>query len=111
MICKIFSSDVFPSIPPVPPSSPQDLRPVSYTCDSAVIEWDPPQDDGGGTIEYTCTISGPEDSSVTVPNCNSPFTLNITANTDYTVSVTATNCAGGSTSSIPIRINAFGTPT
>ena len=83
---------------------------MSYTCDSAVIGWGPPEDEGGGIVSFTCTISGPGDSSVTVPNCNSPFTIdNITVNTDYTVSVTATNCAGVNTSTIPIRIDGKGT--
>ena len=91
-----------------PPSSPS-LRPLSYTCYSVVIEWEPPQDDGGGNVSYTCTISGPGDYNVTVPNCNSPFTIdNITVNTDYTVNVMATNCAGDETSSVPIRIVASG---
>ncbi len=68
---------------------------------SVTIEWDPPSQ-GGSPLNYTITttrdlISGPPPVTST--------TITINYNTDYTITITASNCVGNGITSDVLSVN------
>lgn len=76
------------------PDAPLNLR-VTRGDGSAIVTWDPPDDDGGAPITgYTITVQ-PGDRTITVDATTHTLTINdLDPDTDYTFSITAHNDAG-----------------
>ncbi len=92
----------------VVPSPPTDVRLTSIMNNSesasVTIEWDPPSQ-GGSPLNYTITttpvlISGPPPATTSTST-----TITINYNTDYTITITAFNCAGNGIPSAVLSVN------
>ena len=68
------------------------------------VQWEPPQYDGGGPVNYTITVS-PGLSSVTTSGTSVPVT--VPYNVIHSVSIVATNC-NGSSGAVIVTIPAIG---
>ena len=93
-----------------PPSPPQNVSHTihSSTPDIAIyivsVEWDPPVDNGGrDELNYTVSISPSTQLSATVVT-STIVIVTADYNVNYTLSLTATNCAGDSTT-VEYRLN------
>ncbi len=91
------------------PSPPTDVRLTSIVSNSGsaslTIEWDPPSD-GRGPFNYTIIattdlLSGPPPVTTSM----NYTTITINYNTDYAITVTASNCAGDGFPSDELQFN------
>ena len=87
------------SLPGTPSSTVQRYGRDSVTL---TVQWQPPQYDGGGQVNYTITVS-PGFSPVTTSGTSVPVT--VPYNVGHTISIVATNCNGSSSAAMEtIRI-------
>ena len=87
---------------PSPPQTPS-YTVQQYGRDSVTltVQWQPPQYDGGASVNYTITVS-PGLSPVTISGTSVAVTVSY--NVMHTVSVVATNCIGNSSAMITIPV-------
>jgi hypothetical protein len=83
------------TVPAVVPSQPLNVSAVLASKTSASVGWSPPSDDGGAALSgYQVTVS-PGGATINTNAATTTTTaLNLTPNTTYTFTVTATNGAG-----------------
>ncbi len=92
----------------VVPSPPTDVRLTSIMNNSesasVTIEWDPPSQ-GGSPLIYIITTTPVLISDPPPVTTSTSTTITINYNTDYTIAVTASNCAGNGFTSDVLSIN------
>ena len=69
-----------------------------------MLQWQPPQYDGGALVNYTITVSP---GVSTVLTCGTSVPVAVPYNVTHTVSIVATNC-NGSSSAATVTISAIG---
>ena len=86
-----------PSVPSPPLTPSSTVQHYSQDSVTLTVQWQPPQDDGGASVNYTITVS-PGLSPVTTSGTSVPVT--VAYNVNYTVSIVATNCNGNSSAAM-----------
>ena len=85
---------------PSPPQAPSyTVQQYGQDIVTLTVQWQLPQYDGGGPVNYTITVS-PGLSPVTISGTSVPVT--VPYNVLHTVSIVATNCNGSSSATMEI---------
>ena len=98
MVC-VYSLPFFPHVLSGLPSPPQNpVTTVHYDTQNTtvVVQWSYPRSDGGAPVDnYTVTLVGPQAVHLSATTSIQPVaTFTLAYNKEYTVSISATNCAG-----------------
>ncbi len=92
----------------VVPSPPTDVRLTSVMNNSesasVTIEWDPPSQ-GGSPLNYTITTTPDLISAPPPVTTSTTTTITINYSTDYTITITASNCVGNGITSDVLSVN------